>query len=227
MLLQGQVGPIVTGVSLGSGVNAPFRQTNTGDLAFTAVHAKYYEQVYRGNVYSAGTTVAALSSVTTTLTNLTTPILGVANPINNNVNCVLLYANLVCVMNAFLASVGPGAFVWAASTGNNVTTGITPWNHKTLTQSGSSCKGANLATATVLTGLVNNTVIGGGTPFTSPTALTYGTTVSTVAQPAYGGIWDIGGSIIVPPGGVFAIINTTNTTTWSVLGELTWEEVPI
>ena len=227
MLLQGQVGPIATGVSLGSGINAPFRQTNTGDLALSAVHAKYYEQVYRGNVYSAGTTVAALSSVTTTLTNLTTPILGVCNPLSNNVNCCLLYANLVCVMNAFLAAAGPGAFVWAASGGNNVTTGIAPWNRKTLAQSGSNCKGANLATATVLTGIVNNIVIIGGTPFASPTGLTYGTTVSTVAQPAYGGVWDIGGSIIVPPGGIFAIINTVSTSTWSVLGELVWEEIPV
>jgi hypothetical protein len=227
MLLQGQVGPVMSGVSLGAGVNAPFRQTNTGDLALSAVHARYYEQTYRGNVYSGGTTIAALSATTITLTATATPILGIANPSTNNVNCVLLYAHLVCVENAFLSSAGPGVFVWAGSGGNLVTTGGTPWNRKTLTATGSLVKYCQLSGATVLTGLANNLVIAGGTPFTSPTALTYGTTVSTVLMPSYGGVWDIGGSIIVPPGGVFGILNTNSTTTWSVAGELVWEEVPV
>jgi hypothetical protein len=228
MLLQGQVGPITTNVSLGSGVNAPFRQTNTGDLAISEVHAKYYEQVYRGNVYSGGTTIAALSGNTITLVAATTPILGVWNPSYNTVNLVLLYAQLMVAANNFTSGAAAGVFVWASSTGNtSISTGSAPVNRKTLVASGSSAKYFPLSGPTAITGRTNDLVIAGGTPFSSPTALTYGTIVSTVLQPCYGGIWDIGGSIIIPPGGLFAILNTNSSTVFSAAGELVWEEVPV
>lgn len=227
MLLQGQVGPQVSNVSLGVNTQVNFRQTNTGEVAISEVHAKYYEQTFRGNVYSGGITLTALSATTTSLVAASTPILGVWNPSTNNVNLCLLYSTLVVVANNFTSGAGCGEFVWAASAGNTaITTGSTPWNRKTLSQSGSSAKHFAFV---ALTGLAtsNNLVIAGGTPFTGPTGLTYGTIVSTVAQPAYGGVWDIGGSIIVPPGGVFAVLNTTSSAVFSAFGELVWEEVPV
>ena len=227
MLLQGQVGSGVSNVSLGVNAQVNFRQTNTGEVAISEVHAKYYEQTYRGNVYSGGMTLTALSATTTTLVAATTPILGVWNPSTNNVNLCLLYSTLVVVENNFTSGAGPGEFVWAASAGNTaITTGTTPYNRKTLSQSGSAAKHFAFV---ALTGLAtaNNLVIAGGTPFSGPTGLTYGTIVSTVAQPCYGGVWDIAGSIIVPPGGIFAIINTTSSTVFSVSGELVWEEIPV
>jgi hypothetical protein len=227
MLLQGAVGPIADKISLPQTTPAPFRQTNTGEVALSEVHAKYYEQTYRGNVYSGGITLTALTANTTTLVAATTPILGVWNPSTNNMNLSLLYATLVCVANSFTSGAAPGEFVYAVSAGNAaITTGSTPWNRKTLAQSGSAAKHFAFV---ALTGLAttNNLVIVGGTPFTGPTGLTYGTIVSTVAQPAYGGTWDIAGSILVPPGGIFAILNTTSSTVFSVYGELVWEEIPV
>jgi hypothetical protein len=228
MVIQGQVGPISANQSLGAGVNAPLRQTNTGDLAFSEVHGRYYEQVYRSNVYSGGTTIAALSANTITLTNTSTPILGVWNPSTSNVNLVLLIANLVCVSNNLTSGAGPGVFVWASSAGNGaISTGNAPWNRKTLAAAGSQAKYFKLSAPDALTGLTNNVVIGGGLPMISPSGMVYTTIASTGLMQGYAMNWDIGGSIIVPPGGVFDILNTTSSTTFSCAGELIWEEVPV
>jgi len=228
MILQGVVGPATAGSSLGSGVQANARQGQLGEMIVSELHGKYYEAAYRGNLFSGGTTIAALSANTITLTATTTPILGVWNPTTSTVNLVLSQMSLAVVTNNFTSGAGPGAFVWAASTGNGaITTGSNPWNRKTLTTAGSQAKYFPLSGATALTAITNNLVIGGGIPMPSPSALTYGTLVSTVMQPSFAINWDINGALVVPPGGVFAILNTTSCTVFSVFGELIWEEIPI
>lgn len=41
------------------------------------------------------------------------------------------------------------------------------------------------------------------------------------------GTEEFDGAIIIPPGGVLALLNTVSTTTVSVASMLLWEEVPI
>ena len=227
MLLQGSVGPPSV-TSLGVGVQPTIRLGQLGDVVVSELHGKYYEQVYRGNVYSGGTTIAALSANTITLSSGTTPILGLYNASTSLVNGVILQVNLTIVSNNFTSGASAGAIVWAASTGNGgVTTGNVGWNRKMLAASGSTLKYFKLSAADALTGITNNVVIAGGVPMPSVSALTYGTIVSTVVQPSFTMQWDVAGSIIVPPGGVWVIINTTSSTVWSVFGEVVWEEVPI
>lgn len=219
MLSQAQVGPIP---STPPGVQTALRSGQLGDQIVSELHGRYYEQCYRGNLYSAGMTSTALSANTITLTATTTPIIGVWNPASSTVNLVLLKAKCV-ITAAGNSAVAPGAFVWATSTGNSaISTGLNPLNRKTLAQSGSQAKAFNITTA--LTGLSNNLVI--------QQAAAFGTLVAAqgaTATPMISGdsIEEFDGAFIIPPGGVVALLNTVSTTTVSVSSMMLWEEVPL
>lgn len=216
----------VAGVqNTGDGTN-PIRGGKQGDQIVSELHGRFYEQVYRGNVYSIGTTApVALSANTITLTATTTPILGVWNPLNSPVNLVILQATLQDFLNN-VTSVALGAFVWAASAANGgISTGLTPFNRKTLSAAGSQAKG--FAGATALTGLSNNLVVLGGAPFPTASGLLTTTVAAATPTPSVGAIYNCDGAYIVPPGGVLALLNTISVTTHSVYGDLFWEEVPV
>lgn len=195
-----------------------------GDQMTSLLHGRFYEQCYRGNLFSNGNVaLMALSANTITLTATTTPILGVYNPYGSGVNLAILQASLSAGINN-TASTGPGAFVWAASTGNNViSTGATPFSRFL---GGAAGKGKGLA-AVALTGLTNNLVIAHAADFPSPTVVTTSLVPTTVTTPMVSATLQMDGGIIVPPGGVLALLNTVSTTTISVYGRLVWEEVPV
>ena len=203
------------------------RSGQLGDAIVSELHGRFYEQVYRSNVYFTGNTaLSALSANTITLTATTTPILGVYNPSSSTVNVVLLQAMLTVVANNLTSGAGPGVFVWASSLGNGaVSTGSNPFNAKTLATSGSQARGFFGATA--LTGLTNNLAVMAGSALPAPSGLTYTTLASTALLPSYAGVENFDGSIFVPPGGVLALLNTTSSTVFSVAGRLMWEEVPV
>jgi hypothetical protein len=222
MILQGQVGS--QQVTDGAQVNV--RQGKSGDLIASELHGRFYEQTYRGNVYAWGKTLTALSANSITLTATTTPIVGVWNPATSLVNLVILQANVQIVPNNLTSGAGPGGLVWASSTGNAViSTGNSPWNRKTLSQTGSSAKAFDLATA--LTGLTNNATITEGADFTNLSGLTYTTLGSTAELPSQGGVQNFDGSLIVPPGGVLILVNTVSSTVFSATSRILWEEVPV
>ena len=228
MLIQGIVGQPSTS-SIQAGTTPTVRSGQLGDMIVSELHGRFYEQVYRNNVYSAGSSVTALSANTITLTATTTPIVGVYNPSTSTVNCVILQASLQAFINTLTTPVGAGGFVWASSVGNAaVSTGASPFNRKTLASAGSQAKAFNGGVA--LTGLTNSLVIFEGADFTNPTGQTYGTigapTTGTTLT-SFGGVENFDGNLIVPPGGVLALLNTTSTTTMSVTSRLLWEEVPI
>lgn len=220
MLAQGQVG--APAQSMQPGTNPTFRQGQMGDLIVSELHGKWYETAYRGNLFSVGMTSTALSANTISTGATTTPIIGLWNPATSNVNLVLAKAKcLITVAGA--SAVAPGAFVWATSTGNAaITTGLNPLNRKTLAQVGSQAKGFNISTA--LTGLTNSLVIQGAAAFGTLIAA-QGATASPIISGD--GTEEFDGSIIVPPGGVLALLNTVSTTTVSVASMLLWEEVPL
>lgn len=218
--VTGQVGP----AALADGVTTqPMRQGKGGDVIVSELHGRFYEQVYRGNVYGNGTlALTALSANTITLTATTTPILGVWNPLSSLVNLVILQATLTSGINN-AGSTGPGEFVWASSNGNAaLTLGTAPFNHKTLTAAGSAAKGLAFI---ALTGLTNNLVAQEAADFPSPTVITTAAVPTSVVTPTVSYTQNIDSSFIVPPGGVLALLNTVSTTTISVSGRLMWEEV--
>lgn len=202
------------------------RAGQLGDSIVSELHGRFYETTYRNNTYFTGSTLTALTANTITLTSTTTPILGVWNPATNTNNLVILQANLTCVANNLTSGAGPGVFVWAVSLGNGaISTGLVPYNARTLLQSGSNARA--FAGATALTGLTNNLVIVAAANLPAPSGLTYTTLASTALLPSYTGREDLDGSLIIPPGGVLALLNTTSSTTFSCAGRLIWEEVPV
>ena len=221
MLAEGKVG-LATLQSAAPNTQAPLRQGQLLDLIISELHGKYYESNYRSAVYSVGMAQTALSANTITLVAATTPIIGIWNPAASPVNLVPIKAK--CLITAAGANaVAPGAFVWATSTGNAaISTGLTPMSRKTLAQAGSYAKGFNISTA--LTGLTNNLVIQFAAAFGTLVAA-QGATASPIISGD--GVEEFDGSIIVPPGGVLALLNTTSTTTISVASTLIWEEVPV
>jgi len=226
MLSQAQIGPIT---STGDGVQVALRAGRLGDQIFSELQGRFYEGVFRGNTFSIGSSVTALSANTITLTATTTPILGVYNPTGSGKNVVVLQAALTAYINTLTTPVGAGAFVWATSINNpTVSTGLAPMSRNTLQATGAVAKG--FAGATALTGLTNALVILESADFSSPTGLTYGTIVAPTAGTSLGsvgGVQNFDGSIIIPPGGVLALLNTTSTVTMSALGRLLWAEVPV
>ena len=225
---QGQVG-----VQLNADGSAPiqgFRQGKQGDMIASELHGRYYEQTYRGNVFSGGIPLTAINAATFTSATLTaacTPILGVWNPQTSGVNAVILAAKLSVTLTALQAT-GGAPYVWAVSTGNNapLTAGLQPWKRNTLQQAGSALK--NLA-GVPLTGLTSNllvmggSAVGGGSGYSVPllgTAAGFSTLHATAVE-------FLDGLIIVPPSAVLVLLATTTPVAHSVAGSLIWEEVPV
>lgn len=226
MQVSGQVGPAFLGDGVGT---QPIRQGKGAEVIVTELHGRFYEQVYRGNVFSAGMTLTSISNATFTTGTLgvtCTPIVGVWNPLTSTVNLVILQAILNISLTALQAT-GCGGFVWATSLNNGlISTGITPWNRKTMTASGSQAKGyAN----TALTAMTNNLVVqigsalGGGAAYNNANLGTAAgfLTVQTAS------VENIDGSLIVPPGGVLALLATTTPVAHSAASSIVWEEVPL
>lgn len=193
-----------------------------GDVIVSMLHGRYYETNYRNNLYSVGMTSTALSANTISLSATTTPIVGVWNPLSSTVNLVMLKAK--CLITAAGANaVAPGAFVWATSLGNAaITTGLNPLNRKTLAAAGSQAKGFNITTA--LTGLTSALVVQKAAAFGTLVAAQGATATPFISGD---GVEEFDGALIVPPGGVLALLNTVSTTTVSVASSLMWEEVPL
>ena len=209
----------------GDGTPVTARASRQGDTMVSELHGRFYEQCLRGKLFGIGVNaLTALSANTITLTATTTPILGVWNPLTSGVNLVILQASLASGINN-AATTGAGIFVWAASTGNAaLTLGSSPISHKTLLASGSATKAFPFV---ALTGLTNNLVVIEAADFPDATIITTAALPATIQTPTVMYTQNIDGSIIVPPGGVLALLNTVSSTTISVHGRLLWEEVPV
>lgn len=217
----GQVGPQF----LADGVTAPKRLGKAGEQIIGQLHGRFYEQVYRGNVFSVGSSTTALSANTITLTATTTPIVGIWNPANSPVNVVVLRAALQVSVQA-ASSTAQGSWVWATSVGNAViTTGSTPMSRKTLSAAGAYAKGFPGGVA--LTGLTNNLVILESADFGGGLAITTAAVPATAVVPVTTSMQDFEGALFVPPGGVLALLNTVSTTNLSVASRILWEEVAL
>jgi len=206
------------------------RAGRQGDVIASELHGRFYEQNFRGNVYSDGiATVLAITAATYNIATLgatATPICGLWNPTSSGVNATLLAATLNTIKTA-LQNTGCGPFFWAVSTGNGViSTGSTPLNRKSLVKAGSACKGmSNVA----LTGLTNNLVVMGASALTggsSSLAAFLETQAGMATYPSasrelFDGEW------IIPPGGVIALLAGSAPVAVSATSMLLWEENPV
>jgi hypothetical protein len=216
---QGQTGKQV-------GQNIVASAGEFSELLVTELQPRFYQQTYRGNVFSIGCQLTALSAATILLTASAQPIVGVWNPLTSTVNLSILQAMLLDEINN-VTSVAMGAFIWASSVGNGaLTAGLAPFNRKTLSNVGSQAKAFSLSTASLLTGLTNNLVFFDAAEFNTASGLLTTTVAAATPTPSVSGVQNFDGSLIVPPGGVLALLNTVSSVTHSVAARLMWEEVP-
>jgi hypothetical protein len=193
------------------------------DQMVTQLQGRFYENAYRGNLFSgAMTTPTILSANTISLSATTTPLIGVWNPLTSPVNLNILQATLQVVLTPNSCGV-TGAFVWAYSGGNGgLTLGLNPWNRKTCAQAGSQAKYFTIATA--LTGLTTNVVVFELADFGPVTAAQPAAAASIIPAPQ---IQNFDGSLIIPPGGLLVLLNTTSNTTVTVATRILWSEIPL
>lgn len=224
--VKGRVGPD----TLADGAEAKMRQGKSAEQIVQELHGRFFETNYRSAVYSGGMGLTSISNATFTTGTLgptVTPICGVYNPIGSAVNLVILQAILGVTVTAATAT-GGGPFVWATSiTTAPVTTGNNPFNRKTLQPSGSVAKDI---TNVAPTGLTPNLAVrfasaltGGLIKNISSVETAVGQNIGTAGITAE----NIDGSIIVPPGGVLALLATTTPVAHSAVSALLWEEVPL
>lgn len=207
----------------------PARADKTGALVIQDAHGRFTEAALRGTLFSAGMTITSISNATFstgTLGATCTPIIGVWNPLTSGKNLLILQAKLQ-IINTALQVTGAGGLVWAVSTGQSaISTGIIPLNRLSLAASGSVAKGF---AGTALTGLSGSLVVyeAAGLGGLLSNLSTLQTAAGLMPQaPTF--VDNIDGSIVVPPGGVLALLCTTNPpVAISAASALLWEEIPV
>jgi len=223
------VGPVATSASIGAGTPVTQRAGNMGEQIISELHGRFYEANYRSSMFSTGHTAAfalvAANATATGLTSTAQPVLGVYNPSTSTVNLVIAQIALQDFLNN-VTSVALGAWVLCVTTGQTaISTGLAPWNRKSLAASGSAAKG--FAGATALTGMTGSLTVQEAIELPQASGLLTTTIAAATPTPSVGSIVNFDGSLIVPPGGVLALMNTLSVTTHSVYGRLLWEEVPV
>lgn len=214
----------------GTGTTPQFTAGISGASRIADAHPRFLTAALEGRLFSDGVGLTAINNATYTTATLgatATPVIGVYNPIGSAVNLVIIQANLGVVVTAGTAT-GPGSFAWAAGiTTVAISTGSTPFNRRTLQAVGSSAKGmSNVA----LTGLTPNLVVRFGSALTGGNLKNISAVETAVGQSiGQGGVSveNFDGSLVVPPGGVLALLATTTPVAHSVVSGLLWEEVPI
>jgi len=209
MLIQGQVGPI-SAQSLGAGSNPNVRLGQQGDLIATELHGRYYETNYRRALFNAASTAAATTSAGTT-TSFTG--LMVYNPLNSPVNLVINKVGY-----AFIVAFGSAA-AYGVMTGFSTSPIATFSTSNTSTKSqyvgGAQGYGVAYASATLTATPVVNTIFGSGL------------TGAITTVPSVPLLYDLEGSVIVPPGGYVCSYTTSASGASAFFGSFQWEEIPV
>src|SRR6266480_4992158 len=112
--VSGQVGEQIIGLGV---TTQPLRQGQLADVIMTELQGRFYENNFRGRLFSGGQGLFTINNATFTTATLgvtATPIVGVWNPTTSKVNLVLLQAILAVTVTAATAT-GPGGFAWATS----------------------------------------------------------------------------------------------------------------
>ena len=185
------------------------RMGKQGDLLVSGLHGRYYEQTYRKNRFG-GTIVGQTTTVgvATTYTGLC-----LSNPVNSSVNLVLDKVGVTFLV-AFVAASTVGVM-----TGYNSATNVThstPAVVRNKKLDGAIGIGLLDSSATLPTAPVLDVVFLAGL-----------TGAITTSAESSDGLFDLEGSIILPPGGYAAIYTSTASGASSMSASLSWEEVPI
>lgn len=179
-----------------------------GDTIVSGLHGRYYEQTFRGNMFSA-----SIQAVATTTVGLATTYTGlvISNPIASSINMVL---NKASIMQSVIQSTQIEAY--AIAVGFNATTNVT---HTASLATRSNKIGSGL----VSIGLAD-------TSATLPTAPFYHTFVQntgTATANGTGQVIDFEGSLILPPGAYALWVTPAQASVAGLWFAFSWEEVSV
>lgn len=201
MLIQGVAG--IQNNADGS-ISVAVRAGKQGELSVSELHGRYYEQTYRGNVFSVctqGTGVTTTAALATTFTGL-----AVGNPVGSGVNLVL--NKFTCAEFA----VGAAATIGIMGGAGSITASLTPQSR--IIGGGAASKAVATAGQTISTPVLIATFGSTGSLATTGYGLQSGIVV------------DLEGSVIIPPGS-FVASYTAIVTTSALQFSFAWEEVQV
>lgn len=203
-IFQGQVGP----ETLSDGSIADIRMGKQGDTIVSELDPRYYEQVYRGNVYFAANQANVTFAAGLTLS---AAVLGlvVSNPIGNNKNLIPLQIEFIPAATAIIGTAIVGVMP-PSSTAITINTALNTYSALTLNTGTATAKASSGVT------LPSVPVI-----WKSLMSIVTSTAGSAVYPQA---ILDTGGSVIVPPGGAVGIFTSTAQVG---IASMTWLELPL
>lgn len=203
---RGQVGP----QTVSDGSEQALRQGKSAELVVTELHGRYYEQAYRGNLFVAQAIVTA-PTIYTTAAGTGGPLIW--NPPTSGVNVALVAMSLgITVVSTVAAAIG--------ITGNVGQT-VAPTSTTAIDGNFNALLGTSTAKSRAYR--VGTPTNAGG--FLLPVGDLHTGALTTDAGSVK---WiDLGGVILVPPGGWAAVATSaTATTTVAQIG-LVYEEIPV
>lgn len=212
MLIQGQVG--APGASSAPNANPTVRMGALNDLIVSELQGRYYESVYRGQVYTMSTAAAGVNVSAQAISPCSaggTALMCLYNPLGNLFNAVILRAGLATVSGT---PGGPVAYNVIPSTTITAAANLTPVNNKTFNASGSSMKGFS---NTALTGSVIATML---RTLGGQAAIAVGAGINSVME-------EVAGDIILVPGAALILAPVAAGTTHTASCFLTWAEMAI
>lgn len=178
-----------------------------GDLMVSEYHGRYYQTTQDGLGFSVASQAVATTTVGLALTYTG---LVLVNPLTSSANLVL---NKASFMQSVIQSVQPEAFALAygfnSTTAVTLTTPATPQPNKIGSSAVAQAKAATAATL--------------------PTAPLYGTFMGntpSATTDANGGVIDLEGSIILPPGAYACWVTPAQASVAGMWFSFSWEEVP-
>lgn len=209
--IQGKVGP---GYAADGSLVDP---RMTRDLATVTqdAHGRFYEAVYRGNVYtaatvSAGYTIVATTDISPLPANTGVPIIGLFNPTVSTVNLVIMRTKVATVSGT---PGGPLSWNVIPAPSGITIAGTQGLNNKTFQAGGIG----RVANATAITG--------------SAAGIMFRTMGGPAAVAAGAGVYQVeeitDGDIILGPGSFAGLAAFATGTTHIVLASITWEEVAL
>ena len=217
MLVQKQVGPVTTTSSLAAGAAINGRLGNMGEDIVSELHGRYYETTYRRAMFTGATQAVVATATAVGPVAATTGVPVLYNPIGNINNVVLTKV----AVGFILAPAAP--LVYGIATGYNgstavsgTLTSVTPKNRFIGLGATPTAQMYFSAASTLPTAPTADIILG---------AVDTGA-VTTAPAGAFN-LYDLEGSIILPPGGYACIYTSAAMVASSLLASFQWEEVPL
>jgi len=213
MIIQGQVG--APGSSQAAGSQPPIRSGQLNDVIVSELHGRYYEGAYRkarfGGAQQAVIATATIAGVGTAITGA----LVLANPPGSAVNVVIEKFGVGFI----LAPAAPLVYGLATGFSNTAISGtVTSVTPKSKFIGSAVNPVAQLAVSASITLPVAATV---------DTILGHLDTGAITTVTGVSGLYDLEGSIILPPGGYCHFFTSAVLLASAHLASFQWEEVPV